>query len=510
MSEQCLIVGAGPVGLMMGCLLSKYGVSYRIIEQNPQPVQQTKAAGLWARSLEAFHHVGLAERFLEVSHRSYSAHIFQGGQERVHLDMSKLASFYNFITLLPQHHTEALLIEHLREVHGVEVERGQRLLTIDAGRANWEAVDGSGAGGGEFRYIFGCDGAHSRVRKQIGATFEGGQIPGDWMVGDILVESEKLAQDEVSIFVGAQGPIALFALGAKRYRIVALGHEPLDPVPLDFFMEAARDRIPFPVTLSDGQFLTRFSIHERQADKYDNGTCFLLGDAAHIHSPAGGQGLNTGLQDAFNLAWKVSQVILWGSSPRLLESYQAERHPVARRVIEASGFAIRAVSLTNPIARTVQSAAMSLAGSLEPVQARIRNMLSELDIVYEESPLNIGSSCKSLRPGDRVPEVMWRDDKSHSFRLHDLFTDLRWTLISSGNHAPLPGLDPTRLRQVRVARLGRSGDDFFSDPTGAVVEACGLEKGSHLLVRPDGYAAGYFNQGEEAMMRGLRPLLGAV
>lgn len=498
MSETCLIVGAGPVGLTLACLLSKYEVPYRIIDLNEQPVIATKAAGLWARTLEALHHLGLAEGLLQIAHRSYGAHMFSGGQERVNLDLSRIPSFYNFITLIPQHKTEGFLLSHLAS-HGVDVERGVRLVSLEGGKATLE--QGGQTRVEEFRYVFGCDGAHSRVRKEIGASFDGDQLAGCWVVGDMLIEGEGLTPDEVSMFVGPQGPVALFALGGGRYRVVANSSEPVDSVTLEFFEDAARQRIPFPTTISDGQHLQVFTIHERQANIYSNGTAFLLGDAAHIHSPAGGQGVNTGMQDAFNLAWKVAQVVRWGSSPSLLESYHQERHPVAKRVLETTAVAIRMVEIKNPIAQKMRSAAMEVVGHLEPIQARLRAGLSQIDVHYPESALNGARGTKVLKPGDRVPDVLWRDALSRPHRLHDLFTHFGWTLISREQTMDLSGLDPSRLRQVLLTRTGESDASRVSDPMGAVAEATGLEAGCHLLVRPDGYLAGAFGAGESGALR---------
>jgi 2-polyprenyl-6-methoxyphenol hydroxylase-like FAD-dependent oxidoreductase len=487
------------VGLTLATLFTKYGVPYRIIDQHPAPVIQTKAAGLWSKTLEALHHMGLAERFLEVAHRSYSGHVFAGGQERVHLDLSKIPSYYNFVTLLPQHQTESTLTESLA-AGGVTVERGLRLLSLNGHTATLESVQDGQSSSAEFRFVFGCDGAHSQVRKEIGATFEGSQFPGFWMVGDMVIEGQGLPVDEVSMFLGPEGPFALFALGQRRYRVVASGNEMLDPVPVEFFEDAARARLPFPVTLSDPQHMTTFVIHERQADKYSNGIAFLLGDAAHIHSPAGGQGLNTGMQDAFNLAWKVAQVMLWGSPPALLDSYQTERHPVAKKVLETTSVAMRMVSITNPVVQKVRAAAMSLVGGLEVTQSRIREGLSEVDIHYGRSPLNAARGSKTLDPGDRMPEVFWRDRDGLFHRLYDLFTGFHWTILSDEKALSLPGLDPSRLRQVVVARQAGPGDSF-SDPAKTVAEACGLKDGGHLLIRPDGYLAGYFASGEEEALR---------
>lgn len=496
MSDVCLIVGAGPVGLMLASLLTKYEVPCRLIDENPDPVIQTKAAGLWSRTLEAFHHLGVDQAILDVSHRSYQAHTYSGGEERICMNLSKIPSFYNFVTLLPQHRTEHVLAEELRK-HGVEAERGLRLLHLDGGTATIEEVASGNTSRETYRYVFGTDGAHSRVRKEIGATFLGEKLPGCWLVADLIARGDSLPEDEVAMFMGPQGPFALFALGESRYRVVASSPTPLDEITLDFFQRAAEVSVPYPIELSHPQHMQAFSINERQADKYSNGTAFLLGDAAHIHSPAGGQGVNTGMQDAFNLAWKVAQVMRWGSSPTLLESYHLERHPVARRVLETTGLAMRAVSITNPIGQKLRSAAMGLFGNLEPVQSRVRAGMAQLDVHYGESPLNLAEGTLKLDPGDRVPEVFWRDARSQLHRLHDLFRGLHWTLLTRGDSPLLPTIEPERLRRVSVNRLGESRGQRFSDPASELVEALGLEPGSHLLVRPDGYMAGVFEAGSE-------------
>lgn len=479
----CLIVGAGPVGLTMALLLRGYGVDFRIIEKDQSPQIQTKAAGLWSRSLEVFEHLGLAELFLENSHLATSGNVFADGRKVLEFDLTKISSHYNHLTLIPQHRTESLLSEALEE-RGITVERGVQLASWDGVRAELKSDDGE-TESLRPRFLFGCDGARSSVRKECGLDFEGQTLDGSWLVGDILAVGPELVEEQVNVFLSPNGPIAFFPLGTGRYRVVAAANSEYargDKPGLPDFEKIAQERVPGGLTLNDGQHLTVFTIHERQVPSYRKGVAFLLGDAAHIHSPAGGQGLNTGIQDAFNLAWKVAHVVNFSSPDSLLDTYTAERHPVAARVLTGSRMATKMTFLQNPIARAARDAAMTVAGHLEPVLSKIRATLSETDIHYRDSTLSGKRAGGRLKPGDRVPDLRWTDESGHERRIQNDFRGSQWKLLNFAQDNP--GWDPAKIDLLELS-LGGELDD-----------ACGVE-GGRLLVRPDGYLAASFRAGDD-------------
>lgn len=477
MEATCLVVGAGPVGLTMAALLNHYGVGCRIVDRLPEPALQTKAAGLWSRSLEVFEQLELADLLLSRSHRATRGNIFAQGRRVLELDLSKVESRYNFLTLIPQHRTEALLTEHLAK-RGIQIERGTELTFWDGTLAGLKGPHGKE----EFRprYLFGCDGARSRVRREMGISFSGRTVEGHWLVGDLAARGGPLIDDEVCIFMSDQGPLAFFALGQGRYRCVALpGEEKHEEPTLERFQQIAAVRAPG-LQLSELENGGLFSIHERQVEQYRSGSTFLLGDAAHVHSPAGGQGLNTGIQDAFNLAWKIAQVIHWKAPDALLESYHLERYPVAARVILGSSMATRMATAHNPVARAVRRAAMGAASHLEPVLDKVSETLSELNIHYHQSPLNGGRRWGRLRAGDRLPEVAWQEN-GEEFRLHSYLDGMNWTLLAFERSLDLG----PRVSQFQVGHVKK------------VREACGVDEAGFLLVRPDGYLAGFFKEPPE-------------
>ncbi len=466
----------------MALLLNEYGVEFRLVEKNQEPQIQTKAAGLWSRSLEALEHLGLAEKFLQKAQIAHGGRFYVDGELAMTLGLRRIPSRYNFLTLIPQHETEALLTLELTR-RGVEVERGTQLKSWDGECAVLESSRGTETV--KPRFLFGCDGARSSVRQECGLAFQGSTFEGVWLVGDMGVEGPPLNSREITLFLGPDGPMAFFPLGQSRYRVVAFAGEDFtrrDTPTLEDFQSYTKRRVPFEVALSEGRHLTVFTIHERQVEHYRSGRAFLLGDAAHIHSPAGGQGLNTGLQDAFNLAWKVAHVVRWEAPEGLLDTYSRERHPIAAKVLAGSTIATRMASVKNPMARAVRRAALSVASQLEPLLDKVRETVSETDIHYRGSSLCGTHAVGRLKPGERIPELRWSDQKGQIQRLQSLFKGPGWSLLCFGGGEPDWGSE-----QIRPVSLP------LHSP---MAEELGLDEGGWLLVRPDGYLAASFPPGD--------------
>src|SRR4030095_8331631 len=323
-----LVVGAGPVGLTMPNELARHGVRCRIIDRAAERSQTSRALAIFPRTLEAFETMGLADRFVAQGLRLHGLSLHHGQEEIAQIDLTSVASPFPFALGLPQSETERLLGENLCSL-GIEVERGVELTgltqTSDAVRAVLRRSDGREESV-ETPWLIGCDGAHSATRHILGMDFEGAQYDESFILADVQLES-TLARDRVHLFLGEDGVLGVIPFAQNRWRIVAnippesRRDQSLPDLTLPE-VQALLDRRTVPgLQASVPVWLARFHISHRKVRQFRQLRVFLAGDAAHIHSPAGGQGMNTGIQDAFNLGWKLALVVRGNALARLLASY---------------------------------------------------------------------------------------------------------------------------------------------------------------------------------------------
>ncbi len=348
-TDDVLVVGGGPTGLLTACELLRRGVGVRVIDRAPAPVPWSKALLLWPRTVDVLGELGLAA---EVERRSIRIDAFRyyysDGRELVDVRFPEgLAS-----RALPQARTEEMLRDALHALGG-RVERGVRLLAMDGVDFSGDPARSTGvtailehADGRVERattpWVVGCDGAGSAVRAQLGVAFAGATYPAHFVLGDAFVDGD-LAPDEAHYFQSPRGVLVVVALPGGLYRFFAsVPTAPEGGVDLELVQRLVDERGPGGLRLRDPQWCSAFRVHCRQAETFQLGRTFLVGDAAHVHSPAGGQGLNTGLQDAHNLSWKLAEVIHGRAPYALLDSYTAERHPVARGVLRDTDVQTRA------------------------------------------------------------------------------------------------------------------------------------------------------------------------
>lgn len=395
---KILIVGAGPVGLTMAAELARYGIGVRLIDRAPQATETSKALVLWSRTLELMDRMGCTQAFLEAGLRAHGAAIHSGGQVLGRPRFDDVASAYNFALMIPQRDTERLLAAHLRSF-GVEVERRVELVAFS------EAADGvearlRHADGREETvrtpWLLGCDGAHSAVRHGLGLAFAGSAQGDDWLLADVRLDGPAAPPpDEVATYLHRDGPLVVFPIPGDRARVVATvgksetAHSRPDPTLAD--VQALVDRrADGGVRVSDPVWLTHFRINERKVTDYRLGRIVLAGDAAHIHSPAGGQGMNTGMQDAVNLAWKLAMVMRGQADASLLASYSPERSAVGDLVLRNASRFTDMATLANPMAQTARNLALRFLLGLHTVRDRMATQLSEINIAYADSPLSSG------------------------------------------------------------------------------------------------------------------------
>jgi 2-polyprenyl-6-methoxyphenol hydroxylase-like FAD-dependent oxidoreductase len=259
----------------------------------------------------------------------------------------------------------------------------------------------------QFGWLVGCDGAHSTTRHGLGLSFDGDIIDTDWILGDYYVSSAPFNVSELTTYWHRDGPIIFFPMSAGRYRIVASfgpsGKDKPEPLSQDAFQRLIDSRAPVGVKLETEVWMSTFRINERQTPTYDSGRILLAGDAAHIHSPAGGQGMNTGMQDSFNLAWKLALTARGlTKSSALLQSYTPERHAVGAGIISGAGRLTKLALISNPALQDLRNVALHLVMGLPPVQHAMSEQITEISTGYPHSELNGPSSGSKQKPGTRM------------------------------------------------------------------------------------------------------------
>jgi 2-polyprenyl-6-methoxyphenol hydroxylase-like FAD-dependent oxidoreductase len=516
-SCAALVVGAGPVGLTLAAHLHHHGLACRLIDRAPTPSDKSKALVLWGRSLEMLGDLGIAGDFVQAGRFLDAVNLHGGSRVLAHIAFTLDGTEYPKPLMLAQSETERLLLEHLQRV-GIVVERPVE-LTAFTDHGDHVAATLRHADGREESircdWLLGCDGAHSTTRKQLSLEFTGEAEPNDFLLADCHVEG-PIPPNELSLFWHHEGLLAFFPF-ANRFRIIAdmgttsgAGH-PHDPT-LAEVQTIVDERGPAGVRLSEPHWLAGFRINERKVADYRRGRAFLAGDAAHIHSPAGGQGMNTGMQDAWNLAWKLALVHAGRARPSLLDSYSPERSAVGEMVLRNAAGLTRLATLRNPIGQFFRNQLVGLLGHLALFRRTFVRNLSEMPVHYPHSPLNGESSgtrwaSGGIHPGDRYPETRLREPGTNrEQRLLLLLRGPQHNLLllpAATDAGALAGLDDIRRRSEQTypdlirTHLIVSGDvrpaggDAFPsvwlDPDGSVRRALGARETALALVRPDGY-----------------------
>jgi 2-polyprenyl-6-methoxyphenol hydroxylase-like FAD-dependent oxidoreductase len=412
MKPDVLVVGAGPVGLTMAAELARYGIAVRIVDKAAQRTDKSKALVVWSRTLELMDRMACTQAFISAGFKASAMNVIAGGKPVGHVSLDAIKSIYPFALMLPQSETERLMEEHLAS-HGVAVERSCEIIQFTPSADSVTAILKHADDREEtleVSWLIGCDGAHSTVRHGLGIQFEGNTQPSDWILADIHLSGVQLPPDELGLFWHSDGVLALFPISPGRYRIIAdVGQAKANehrPDPTLAEIQAVMDRRgPGGMIASSPIWLASFRINERKVADYRVGRVFLAGDAAHIHSPAGGQGMNTGMQDACNLAWKLAMVIRGLVNPEpLLGSYSIERSAVGRQVLKDAGRLTSLAILRSGIAQDIRNHIASLVFGLTPIGKTMANRLAELTVDYPKSPLTrAGHHSGGPAPGERAP-----------------------------------------------------------------------------------------------------------
>src|SRR6202521_3032449 len=356
-----LIVGAGPTGLVLALWLTELGVRVRLVDKTAEPGTTWRAVAVQARSLELYSQVGLADAVVERGRKAGAANLWVAGRKvarAVFGDMGAGLSPFPYALVFPQDEHERLLIDRLAEA-GVEVERRTELLGFDAAKgrviARLTRPDGAREAC-EPAYIAGCDGAHSSVREALEIGFPGGTYTHLFYVADVEASGAAM-NGELHVALDTTDFLAVFPLkGEGRARLVGTVREEAERQQENLSWNDVSQRVIqwIRIDVSRVNWFSTYRVHHRVADHFRKGCAFLLGDAAHIHSPVGGQGMNTGIGDAVNLAWKLAAVVHWRADASLLDSYEPERIAFARRLVATTDQAFTGVTSRGAIARRMR------------------------------------------------------------------------------------------------------------------------------------------------------------
>jgi 2-polyprenyl-6-methoxyphenol hydroxylase-like FAD-dependent oxidoreductase len=483
---QVLVVGAGPTGLVLAAELVARGIATRVVDKNDGLALETRAGGIHARTLEVFDLMGLSEQFLERGQIVRRFQFYSDGKALVELDLSHNGSRFGFLLDIPQHETEGLLRARIADLGG-RVEQSVELLSFhqeDAGVAA-DVRDGDGrVSTVTADFLVGCDGAHSRVRHELGLPFHGHPYAQDWLLADVRLSWGR-REDEVHAFFRSDGQALIcFPMRDHVWRLVLpyAGDRERRPPTMEEIQRLVDRRAPERVIVSDPTWLATFRCHRRSTDGYRRGRVLLAGDAVHIHTPAGGQGMNTGIMDAHNLAWKLALVASGRAPEWLLDTYGEERGPVAAQVLALTHALVRFGTVSDPLKRALRDTILPAASHLPPIQRRAARRMSQVNVAYPASRLTRPDAIRrGPRAGDRAPDTPITGCAGRT-RLYEVLRNGRHVLLVSG--PDLAGtLESPALRPFRDVLTVVGGD--FDNRRLALRGKAALVQ----LIRPDGYIA---------------------
>lgn len=507
-----LIIGAGPTGLLLAHLLRKQGISFRIVESNAKPGQESRALGIQARTLELMRNLGLVDEFLKSGIVSPGTFAFLKGKKRAELNFNEMPfpdTPYRFLFFAPQTETERILLEALKK-QNVEVERQTTLLGFKQNETHVEAQvqkEGYSPEIIKAKYIVGCDGSHSRVRKQLGLEFKGDAYTAEFIMADAEVEWD-LPYDRVCVFFETGTIGVFFPLKDKKLSRVLTTrlYTPKEnapdtsettsfPATLEEVEENMRKATHQNLKLKNPQWVTKYHVHHRSVDQVKVGRAFLAGDASHIHSPVGAQGMNTGLQDVANLAWKLNLVLKGQAPESILETYHSERWPIGQKLlnftdrlfilaISRNFFFVNFRNFIFPIATRVLM-------NFENGRKMMFRFISQLGIRYHESEVakqNSSSKDSSLPAGKRAPNATVKPGSE----LFDLLIGYRFhLLIVSRKPLSKPECDGLRTVWKKEANFPKlSFEEHWlvdGNTNEEVFERYGIKDQAVFVIRPDGY-----------------------
>lgn len=515
MGSSILIVGAGPTGLVLAAELARRGVVPRIIDAGRPDVRESRAVAVVARSLEVLDDLGIATAAIERGVPLHALNFYQGSTVLAQLDVTAVDSPFPMDLCIAQWQTTEILREKVAEL-GVDIEWETRLTAHQSNGAGVTAqiVDSSGrAELCETSWLIGCDGSHSTVRESSGIGWETDDLQRGFILGDFVADW-PISRDRFHVWFAKNGLVAVFPMPGGYWRALVStpdDNPPRDPRLTDF-VDSVAERTPLDPHLRELQWSSAFIAREGLAARFRHGRVLLAGDAAHSHSPIGGQGMNTGMQDAYNLGWKLALVATGECDPALFDTYEAERRPVAVAVINATSIATRVATGSALVARRARRHALRVFSQFNSVQEKFSNAIGEHLVHYRDSRI-VSENWFNAKPapwsaandsGPEAGEVMrdaYVETRSGPVALRHIFR-------APGHHLVLFAADeyrPTTLigwkRRAEEAMAGRGHvhlitrchlpsaptEGVLADVQSAAHNRYGVRRPSLYLIRPDKY-----------------------
>ena len=495
-STDVLIVGAGPTGLMLANQLGRRGVRAVIIDRHSGPAQQSRAMAVHARTLEIYSKLGIADRAIEWGFPGTGVNVWSGGRHRARVPFSGVGNGltpFPYVLMLGQDDNERIMGDHLQQ-YDIGVRWNTELVALDQQpdgvAATLKQPDGS-TSMIQAAYVAGCDGGRSTVRDLSGIGFPGAAYEHVFFVADTEATGSMIP-GQLNVYLWRGGFHLYFPIrGSHRWRVIGILPEGLQNKPDLRFDELVPTLIQAGsagLAFTSCSWFSTYRIHHRCTERFRDRRCFLLGDAAHVHSPMGGQGMNTGLQDAYNLAWKLALVIAGQAGSGLLDSYEAERAPVAHRLLATTDRAFQIVVSDHWLAAMFRTRIAGNVAAIALRNKRLQNLLfrtvSQIGISYRQSPLSqtlTGVGARAPRAGDRFPWLHLRFGADTGARdLFEALDDTRFHLLVMGQ----PGPSRDQLRGGDLLEI----HEIPAHPENLTELArVSISAPAYYLLRPDGH-----------------------
>ncbi len=503
LDKEVLIVGAGPSGLMMACQLVRWGVSVKIIDQQLYRANESRAFGIQAKSMEIFQNLGLAEQFITKAEVARQAHFFWRGKPILKLNFGKFQlenTPFSFIYFLPQPKTEKILLNYLDQ-NGLRVERNIKLENFED-HADYMIASLKNEKNGAIeqlkcRYVVGCDGARSSVRHLLKIPFIGGDYQQDFFLADVKLKWPSSLQDEFRIFFDKQGFFLNAPLEQGYTRIITakITNDVAEATSLnmDEIQKFIRQVSHCDLEILECTWMSRFHLHHRVVQNYQKNNTFLVGDAAHIHSPVGAQGMNTGLQDATNLAWKIALTIQNNLDDQLLKTYELERQFIGKKLIKTTDRIF--LLLTSPnkllgILRPVFFMAASKIIAISRIQQRLFWLISQLGIHYNNNAFIYQKCEQASKEFLAGPSAGFRapDAPTENTSLFELFKLKPGNLLVFITSDKKPLITDEKLIQLKMQHKWLAVHKFLASAKNRLLfQRYGVTQDSVYFIRPDGY-----------------------